>query len=156
MEKSQKLIAGGVGIIGGLEKISKINSQGGLEKFNFFKLSFLKWKLLQISLESLNLSWVHRILLCSFCLAWNLLPELINGGGVGIRMSWVEDFLKINKRGGGRLSDTSYKNSYHSEKRNVIYKKRSVHTTKSLWPIFKSTIQDKTHETLSFLEKILS
>ena len=61
----------------------------------------------QISFESLNLSWVHRILLCSFCLAWNSLPELISGGGggggggVGIRMSWVENFLKINKRGGG-------------------------------------------------------
>ena len=53
----------------------------------------------QISLESLNLSWVHRILLCSFCLTWNLLLELI-GGGVGIRMSWVENFLKINKLGG--------------------------------------------------------
>ena len=55
----------------------------------------------QISLESLNLSWVHRILLCSFCLAWNSLPELISGGGggFGIRMSWVENFLKINKRG---------------------------------------------------------
>ena len=56
----------------------------------------------QISLESLNLSWVHRILLCSFCLSWNSLPELISGGGgVGIRMSWVENFPKINKRGGG-------------------------------------------------------
>ena len=54
----------------------------------------------QISLESLNLSWVHRILLCSFCLSWNSLPELISGG-VGIRMSWVENFPKINKRGGG-------------------------------------------------------
>ena len=54
----------------------------------------------QISFESLNLSWVHRILLCSFCLAWNSLPELISGR-VGIRMSWVENFLKINKRGGG-------------------------------------------------------
>ena len=53
----------------------------------------------QISLESLNLSWVHGILLCSFGLAWNSLPELISGGGVGIRMSWVENFLKINKRG---------------------------------------------------------
>ena len=60
----------------------------------------------QISLKSLNLSWVHRILLCSFCLAWNSLPELISGG-VGIRMSWVENFLKINKRGGGgRLLET--------------------------------------------------
>ena len=54
----------------------------------------------QISLESLNLSWVHGILLCSFCLAWNSLPELISRG-VGIRMSWVENFLKIDKRGGG-------------------------------------------------------
>ena len=35
----------------------------------------------QISLESLNLSWVHRILLCSFRLAWNSLPELTSGGG---------------------------------------------------------------------------
>ena len=61
----------------------------------------------QISLESLNLSWVHRILLCSFCLAWNSLPELISGGGgVGIRMSWVENFIKINKRGGGSLLET--------------------------------------------------
>ena len=59
----------------------------------------------QISLESLNLSLVHRILLCSFCFACNLLPELISGG-VGIRMSWVENFLKINKRGGGRLLET--------------------------------------------------
>ena len=54
----------------------------------------------QISLESLYLSWVHGILLCSFCLAWNSLPELISRG-VGIRMSWVENFLKIDKRGGG-------------------------------------------------------
>ena len=59
----------------------------------------------QISLESFNLGWVHGILLCSFCLAWNSLPELISGG-VGIRMSWVENFLKINKRGGGRLLET--------------------------------------------------
>ena len=58
----------------------------------------------QISLESLNLSWVHRILLCSFCLAWNLLPELISRG-VGIRMSWVENFLKINKRGETSIGD---------------------------------------------------
>ena len=58
----------------------------------------------QISLESLNLSWVHGILLCSFCLAWNSLPELISGG-VGIRMSWVENFLKINKRGGTSIRD---------------------------------------------------
>ena len=65
----------------------------------------------QISLESLNLSWVNGILLCSFCLAWNSLPELISGG-VGIRMSWVENFLKINKRGGGRLLETrEYKGS---------------------------------------------
>ena len=59
----------------------------------------------QISLESLNLSLVHRILLCSFCFACNLLPELISGGGVGIRMSWVENFLKINKRGGTSIRD---------------------------------------------------
>ena len=39
----------------------------------------------QILLESLNLSWVHRILLCSFCLAWNSLPELISGGGGGTK-----------------------------------------------------------------------
>ena len=58
----------------------------------------------QISLESLNLSWVHGILLCSFCLAWNSLPELISGGA-GIRMSWVENFLKINKRGGTSIRD---------------------------------------------------
>ena len=58
----------------------------------------------QISLESLNLNWVHRILLRSFCLAWNLLPELISGE-VGIRMSWVENFLKINKRGGTSIRD---------------------------------------------------
>ena len=57
----------------------------------------------QISLESLNLSWVHGILLCSFCPAWNSLPELISRG-VGIRMSWVENFLKIDKRGGGGTS----------------------------------------------------
>ena len=61
----------------------------------------------QISLQSLNLSWVHRILLCSFCLAWNSLPELISGG-VGIRMSWVENFLKINKRGGRLLETREY------------------------------------------------
>ena len=82
MEKSQKLIAGGVGIIGGLEKSQKLIAMTS-----------------QISLETLNLSWVHRILLCSFCLSWNSLPELISGG-VGIRMSWVENFPKINKRGG--------------------------------------------------------
>ena len=61
----------------------------------------------QISLESLNLSWVHRTLLCSFCLAWNSLPELISGG-VGIRMSWVENFPKINKRGGRLLETREY------------------------------------------------
>ena len=60
----------------------------------------------QISLESLNLSWVHGILFCSFCLTWNSLPELISGGGgVGIRMSWVENFLKINKRGATSIRD---------------------------------------------------
>ena len=47
---------------------------------------------------------MHGILLCSFCLAWNSLPELISGG-VGIRMSWVENFLKINKRGGTSIRD---------------------------------------------------
>ena len=95
------LIDGGVGIVGGVGKISKINSRGGWNNRGGWKKS---QKLIamtsQISLESLNLSWVHRILLCSFCLAWNSLPELISGG-VGIRMSWVENFPKINKRGGG-------------------------------------------------------
>ena len=58
----------------------------------------------QISFESLNLSWVHRILLCSLELVARINKR--GGGGVGIRMSWVENFLKINKRGGGRLLET--------------------------------------------------
>ena len=48
--------------------------------------------------------WAHWILLCCFCLVWNLLPELISGG-VGIRMSWVENFPKINKQGGTSIRD---------------------------------------------------
>ena len=63
------LIDGGVGIVGGVGKISKINSRGGWNNRGGWKKS---QKLIamtsQISLESLNLSWVHRILLCSFCL----------------------------------------------------------------------------------------
>ena len=63
------LIDGGVGIVGGVGKISKINSRGGWNDRGGWKKS---QKLIamtsQISLESLNLSWVHRILLCSFCL----------------------------------------------------------------------------------------
>ena len=39
-KKSQKLIAGGVGIIGGLEKISEINSRGGWNKFHFLNFRF--------------------------------------------------------------------------------------------------------------------
>ena len=40
------------------------------------------------------------------CPGWKILRDLINGG-CGIRMSWVENFLKINKRGGGRGGETS-------------------------------------------------
>ena len=69
----------------------------------------------QISLESLNLSWMHRILLYSFCLARNSLPELISGGGVGIRMSWVENFLKINK--GASIRDQRVDKPGFSEKK---------------------------------------
>ena len=40
---------------------------------------------------------------------WNIFRNLIKGG-CGIKMSWVENFLKINKRGGrdrgGRLVET--------------------------------------------------
>ena len=39
------------------------------------------------------------------CPGWNIFQNLINGG-CGIRMSWVENVLKINKAGGGRLLET--------------------------------------------------
>ena len=55
----KKLIAGGVGIIGGLEKISKINSQGRFENIYFLSFAFPMETYAmtsQISLENLNLS----------------------------------------------------------------------------------------------------
>ena len=38
------------------------------------------------------------------CPGWNIFQNLINGG-CGIRMSWVENVLKINKAGGTSFRD---------------------------------------------------
>ena len=50
------------------------------------------------------------------------MPELISGGGVGIRMSCVENFLKIKKRGGGTsirdqrvLMKDSFPDGFHAK-----------------------------------------
>ena len=52
--------------------------------------------------DNLRLKILGEILKCP---GWNIFRNLINWG-CGIRMSWVENFLKINKHGRGRLIET--------------------------------------------------
>ena len=44
----------------------------------------------------------HKYIVSKICLGWKLSPiiNMPGGGGVGIRMSWVEKNRKINQRGG--------------------------------------------------------
>ena len=54
------------------------------------------------------------------CPGWNIFRDLINGG-CGIRMSWLENFLKINKRGETSIRDLRVVDNQYQQTSDVLY-----------------------------------
>ena len=113
----------GVGIAGGMEKFPKFNNRGGWKFRNIGAKFGSKNTLI---LPFLYTIWYNHTIHSSKCRLFQrmfykimtnkrflytkswlrfLLGEKLIGGGVGIRMSWVEKFRKINQRGGTSIRD---------------------------------------------------